>query len=512
MLGDLSEVVAKLSEVSDRLKQAGKERRECIANYFLSIERCLQDSAEQLRNGAVPSGKWAELETYGWELSSTIGKEIGEEKARELARLLMRTASRTPTSEDIQSIEVVAGKFKGLANTVITKPDVSNRIPRRIFVYSAIGAAGIIGGLALDELLSRRRDPVEAGTSDEAEQFPRISWEMPSFLGDSVEKTILYKAPGEVCRRVREMTNGRFDIQPRTDGDTTKILDMVSNGSFPCGYAGIYYGEELYSLFFSCAILFGLTPQEQNAWLYYKNNPRDALTFVQSVYQSLGLNVISFPAGGTGAQAGGWFKKRINSVEDFQGIKMRAIGMGGEILKKYFSVTTLQDQGRDERRDISMNEAIERLRDGRLDAIEWTGPYDDMELGLHETPAKFYHFPGWWEPSTTFDVQVNIGEWNKLPKTYQEILKAACYETHMSILAEYEAKNSEALARLKEIAPQLGIELVRFSDGILSFAKEKTEEFLDIYDVPDTIFKKVYDEWRTFRKHGRAWSDMNRLN
>jgi len=515
MLGDLSEVVTKLSEVSDRLKQAGKERRECIANYFLNIEKCLQNSAEQLKNGTVPSGQWAELETYGWELSSTIGKEIGEEKARDLARLLVRTASKMPTIEDISSIETIAGKFRGLANTVITKPDADNKIPRRILIYTAIGSAGLLGGLGLNNLLSLGSADEETVPQDNdsktLEQFPRISWEMPTFLGDSVSKTILYKAPYEVCRRIEEMTYGRFSIKAKPTGDTTAILDMVSSGEVPCGYAGIYYGARRYSLFFGCAIPFGLTPQEQNAWLDYKENPNNELTFIQSIYQKLQLNVISFPAGGTGAQAGGWFNKKIESVDDFRNLKMRTIGMGGEILKKYFGVTTLDDLARGENRpNIPMDEAIERLRRGELDAVEWTGPHDDMELGLHEA-AKFYHYPGWWEPSTTFDVQVNISKWNELPETYQEIFRSACRATHLSILAEYDAKNGEAFVKLKELASPQGIELVRFSNDILVFAEEKTRDFLSIYDTPNTVFGEVYGKWRGFRDQLRAWSDLNSI-
>lgn len=54
MIGELVEVGTKLSEVSDRLQQAGNAKRQRIANHFRDIEKCLQDRADQLKNGTKP--------------------------------------------------------------------------------------------------------------------------------------------------------------------------------------------------------------------------------------------------------------------------------------------------------------------------------------------------------------------------------------------------------------------------------------------------------------------------
>ena len=38
------------------------------------------------------------------------------------------------------------------------------------------------------------------------------------------------------------------------------------------------------------------------------------------------------PAGNSGVQMTGWFKKPVNSLADFNGLKMRIPGLGGKIL------------------------------------------------------------------------------------------------------------------------------------------------------------------------------------
>jgi TRAP-type mannitol/chloroaromatic compound transport system substrate-binding protein len=327
---------------------------------------------------------------------------------------------------------------------------------------------------------------------------------MHTFLSDSVRKTIIFDAPQQVCDRVRKMTKDRFNITlKRTRETTEEILQKISDGVIACGYGGIYYSTQKYKpLFFGCAIPFGLRPQEQTAWLNYKKNPDDELTFMQSIYKDkLDLNVIPFPAGATGGQMGGWFKARVNSLDDLKGKVIRIPGLGAEVLQK-LGMTTHDQLGQ----TISMDEAIRRLKDGRFFAVEWTSPYDDLQLGLNEA-AKFYYYPGWWEPSTTFDVQVNIDAWKKLPSNYQEIFKLACHQTYTSILSDYDQKNSLALEEI----PQRGIELLRFSNDVLKAAEKKTNEVLDLYARQDDVFKEVYDEWRSFKKKILKWSDLNKI-
>jgi TRAP-type mannitol/chloroaromatic compound transport system substrate-binding protein len=511
MLEELLEVGTKLFEASDRLQQAGEKRRKCIADYLLSIEKCLRDSVEQLNNGQVPNGTWGELRVYARKLSNTVGKEIGTDTAEELSLLLLSTAKNIPTDQDIPSIEAAAGKFKGLANTITTRQNSDSSTRRKILAYTTVGAAGLVGGLLLHQALSPNSTDNKSsvnGKSTGEDEFPSVSWNMHTFLGDSVRKTIIFDAPQQVCDRVRKMTKDRFNITLKRTGETTEeILQKISDGVIACGYGGIYYSTQKYkSLFFGCAIPFGLRPQEQTAWLNYKKNPDDELTFMQSIYKDkLNLNVIPFPAGATGGQMGGWFNAKLNSLDDLRGKVMRIPGLGADVLQK-LGMTTHEHLGQ----TISMDEAIRRLEDGRFLAVEWTSPYDDLQLGLDKA-AKFYYYPGWWEPSTTFDVQVNTDEWKKLPSNYQEIFKLACHETYTSILTDYDQKNSLALKEIQQKDKDKDIELLRFSNDILKAAKEQTNKILDLYAENDDVFNEVYDEWRSFKEKMRVWSDLNKL-
>jgi TRAP-type mannitol/chloroaromatic compound transport system substrate-binding protein len=506
MLGELVEVVTKLFEVSDSLKQARGAKRQRIVDYFHKIEECLQHSAEELREGRVPHRTWGELRVYAWDLPNTIGLEIGQDKANELAALLKATIEDLPDPNDpgdIEFIETAAGRFRGLAVTLSTQPykreKPINSVNRRIFTSTA---AGTVAGLTAGWLVGKYRS-----TSDvpEINQFPRVSWQMQTFLSDSVENTILFQSPEKVCNLIKKMTGGHFEITLERTGETEEILKKVDKGQIQCGYGGIYYSTPTYRpLFFGCAIPFGLNLQEQIAWLSYKKNPNDEFTYIQSIYKDkLGLNVIPFLAGTTGSQMGGWFKEKVTSINDLKGKVMRIPGLGAEVLQK-LGMTTHDQLG-----SISVSDAVDRLQTGKFSSVEWTGPYDDMQLDLHKA-AKFYYYPGWWEPSTTFDVQVNIDAWKKLPPHYQEIFKAACHEVYMDTLAEYEHKNSQALKELQ--MPNNGVELVKFSNDILEAAQKATEDLLKFHADQEPNFKEVYDEWRNFKEQIRSWSKLNHID
>jgi TRAP-type mannitol/chloroaromatic compound transport system substrate-binding protein len=508
MLSELAEVVTKLFEFSDRLKQAEDEKRQRIESYLLKIEDCLRSSAEQLKNGEAPHSRWAELRVYAEELPKTIIDEVGEEKAKELSLLLEKTAINMPTDNSyVQSIETAAGRFRGLVVTIATKteekrlngkkqPSPILPIPRKTFLYTSIGALSALGGIGANRLADKLTRSIE--------------WKMVSFLGENAKNFILYKAPQMVCDLIKEMTDNHFRIEVDRSGETgtEKILEDVSRGLIQCGFSGIYYNNEKYRpLFFGCAIPFGLNPQEQNAWLFYKKNPEDELTFMQGIYKELDLNVISFPTATTGGQMGGWFKQEVFKAEDFKKIMMRIPGLGANVLQELGAKTDEDIFGR----AISIDRITIELENGNINAAEWIGPHDDLKLGLHKV-TKYYYYPGWWEPSTTFDIHINQNEWERLPKEYRSIFKAACFETYKRIQAEYEQKNSYALQEIKKLEALREIKMQHFSDGtpgsILEESRNQTKALLELYSK-DTTFDKVYTEWRSFKKQIRAWSNLN---
>ncbi len=122
----------------------------------------------------------------------------------------------------------------------------------------------------------------------------------------------------------------------------------------------------------------------------------------RELYATVGL--LPFAGGNTGVQMGGWFNRRIDSVADFRGLKMRMPGLGGRVLERLGGTPVLLPGG----------EIYTGLERGILDATEWVGPYHDYIMGFHEI-AKYYYYPGWHEPGTNFEFFVNQEKYEALP-------------------------------------------------------------------------------------------------
>jgi TRAP-type mannitol/chloroaromatic compound transport system substrate-binding protein len=245
-------------------------------------------------------------------------------------------------------------------------------------------------------------------------------WRMAFYQGSPQYRRLLVgQVPERLAQRLATLTEGRFRLElvDRSALSSSDILGLVNQGrSVQCGYVDVYYDKVLLPLIFAKAVPFGLTPREQTAWLWYTRKGDDR-PFHQTVYPRLAVDgvrldqLVSIPLTLTGGQMGGWFKREVNGAEDLRGLRMRIPGLGADVLNA-FGVQT--DFAINAGRVITADQIVPRLRDGRLDAAEWIGPYDDELLGLPSV-ARFYYTPGWWEPSTTNELMVSRRALAELP-------------------------------------------------------------------------------------------------
>ena len=238
-----------------------------------------------------------------------------------------------------------------------------------------------------------------------------------------------------IGKRVGELTDGKFQIQPFAAGEIVgglQVLDAVQNNTVECGHTALYYyfGKDD-TFVFGSALPFGMSSRMQHAWLYHGGGI-DLLNEFLKDYSCIG-----FPGGQTNCQMGGWFRKPLKTVDDLKGVKMRLGGFAGKIVTRVGMVP----------QQIAAGDIYPSLEKGTIDGAEWVGPYDDEKLGFAKV-AKFYHYPGWWEPNSNNTCLINLEKWNTLPKNYQVALQTACTEAVMWVMSKYDAVNAAALKRL----------------------------------------------------------------
>ena len=351
---------------------------------------------------------------------------------------------------------------------------------RRAFVgKAAVGAAAVAAGAA-----SACAGPGEGGPAVQTTR--NVIWRLASSFPRGLDA--LYGSSERLAEKLEALTEGRFRIRPYAAGELVpalQVLDAAQQGTVQVGHsAGYYYTGKNEALAFETCVPFGLTSRQQSAWLYEGGG----LDLMREVYADFG--VTTFPAGNTGAQMGGWFKREIRSVADLRGLKMRIPGLGGAVMNQLG--VTVQVLGGSE-----IYPALER---GAIDATEWVGPYDDEKLGF-QNAAQFYYYPGWWEPGPSMSFMVNRQAWDQLPAAYQQAFEVAAVYAANGTQTIYDTKNPEALQRL--VAG--GTQLRRYPDDIMQAAEAATREILSQSAARDAGYQKVYDAYLKFREDSFRW-------
>ncbi len=303
---------------------------------------------------------------------------------------------------------------------------------------------------------------------------------------------IFQEGAEQFAEDVRIMSTGRLDIQVFAGGELVpplQVFDAVSQGTVEMGHGSPYYwaGKIPAAQFFS-TVPFGMTAKGMHAWLYYGGG----LQLWREIYAPFQL--IPFPMGNTGIQMGGWFNKKIESLDDIKGLRMRIPGLGGKVFKRAGGNPVLMAGG-------EIYTALER---GTIDATEWVAPFHDLRLGLNRA-AKYYYYPGWHEPGTEFELIINVKDWELLPDDLKRIVETTAAAIGNRIYAQMEFHNQAALQELRQ---KDNIEVLEFPRDVLVKLKGITQETLDEEAAGDPEFKRVYEAYKTFSEKYADWNAM----
>jgi len=248
-----------------------------------------------------------------------------------------------------------------------------------------------------------------------------------------------------------------------------------------------YYFTGKNSIFaFGCAVPFGLTARQMDAWMQHGNGRK----LMDAFYGQ--YNIKSFSAGNTGTQMGGWFRKEIKSVADLKGLKMRlGGGLFGEAMQKLGVVA----------QNMPAGEVYQALEKGTLDATEFVGPHDDEKLGFNKV-APFYAYPGWWEGGAELEFFVNTKAYQALSAENKAILDAATQVAARDMTSKYDALNPIALKRLVAAKTKL----MPFSKEIMDAGFKASMQVFAEHEAKSPEFKKIHQDMRAFQRDQILWT------
>jgi hypothetical protein len=126
---DLWDIGQDLFGMSDKFKQAKKEKREAAANLFSLIGDVLSDTYEKLSHKIYPAGNCQQLLIYGTELYDKTKDIIGDQKARQLSEKIVAAHKVEQLYHELQNtnlsqqelifLDEASGFFKATANLML---------------------------------------------------------------------------------------------------------------------------------------------------------------------------------------------------------------------------------------------------------------------------------------------------------------------------------------------------------------------------------------------------------
>ncbi len=286
---------------------------------------------------------------------------------------------------------------------------------------------------------------------------------------------------------INTMSDGSLEVEIKAAGELVgafEVFDAVTSGQADMYHAADYYfisQHPAYAYFTS--IPFGMTATELNNWYYFGEGQK----FHDQLGEIFGLK--PFLAGNTGTQAGGWFRKEINSPEDFNGLKFRMPGLGGKALG-YLGASV---------QNLPGAEVYQALASGALDGTEWIGPWADEKAGFQEI-TKFFYAAGFHEPGAGLTLATNLDVFNSLTKAQQQIIETAAGYTNLWSLSQFLMNNGSALRRLKAG----GVKVLQFSDSIWNAFGDGSKKVYDEF-LGDDLFAEIYGDYTASMKDSSGW-------
>jgi TRAP-type mannitol/chloroaromatic compound transport system substrate-binding protein len=296
-----------------------------------------------------------------------------------------------------------------------------------------------------------------------------------------------------VADRIRTLSGGRIDIAVNAAGEVVpafEVLGAVGNGVADIGHtASFYWQGKMPAAAFFTTVPFGLTPAEHVAWI----EAGGGQALWDELYAPFGVK--PFMAGNTGVCMGGWFRRELKSLSDLRGLKLRSLGLGGEVYRRLGATPQTTPPA----------EILSSLQSGVLDAAEFVGPGTDIALGLYRV-APFYYYPGFNKPNGTGECIVALKTWNALSDELKSIVAHACATEANFALAEMERLNAQALASLVK---DHGVKLVAFPDDLVAAARREATDVLGEVAARDAISGKVHASYTAFRERTAPWSRIS---
>lgn len=291
------------------------------------------------------------------------------------------------------------------------------------------------------------------------------------------------------AKTVNMLTDGRITINVfpgGTLGKALKVTDTVKSNVAQAGHSWMAYdwGIDKTTVIFA-NMAGGLNPEELLIWLFQAGGAE-----LWAEYREQEFGVVSIPCGIFPTEIFLHSKKRIETLEDFKGVKLRTAGAWAEIAGGLGASTVI----------LPGAEVYPALERGVIDATEWSSPSVNLPSGFHKI-AKYVIMPGVHQPAASQECAFNMDAWKRISERDRELIKLAGKLNAMDSWSRYAYNDIQALKEFKKF----GNEIVKLDADFIKTANQAADKWADTQAGENEWFKKALEHRRAFQKDMMDW-------
>jgi TRAP-type mannitol/chloroaromatic compound transport system substrate-binding protein len=300
-------------------------------------------------------------------------------------------------------------------------------------------------------------------------------------------KDIFNEFAQDYVTKVNEMAGGRLDLQLLSAGTVVKAFELqqaVNDGILDGGHGvcAYWYGKSKAFSLFGTAPALGWDANQLLGWIKYGGG--QAL-YDELVGKILGLNLVGFLTGPMPTQPLGWFKKPVESPDDFKGLKYRTVGLSADLMSEVGAAVTVMPGG----------EIVPAMQTGTLDAAEFNNPSSDLTLGFTDV-SKVYMLQSYHQAVECFEVIFNKDRYDALQPDLQAILKYAAEAASADMSWKQQDRYSADLEKIKAA----GVAVHKTPESVLQAQLAAWDKMLEVRSGEDPFFAKVIESQKAWVK------------
>jgi TRAP-type mannitol/chloroaromatic compound transport system substrate-binding protein len=305
-------------------------------------------------------------------------------------------------------------------------------------------------------------------------------------------KDIFHEYALDFAKKVNDMTGGDLKIEVLPAGSVVPafgLLDAVSKGTLDGGHGVLvyHYGKQNALALWGSSPAFGMDADMLLSWHKYGGGKE----LLAKVYQSIGVNVVSFPYGPMWTQPLGWFKKPITKVDDFKGLKFRTVGISIDLYTGLGAAVNA----------LPGAEIVPAMDRGLLDAAEFNNASSDRLLGFSDV-SKVYMLQSYHQSAEQFEITFNKTKFDALPAKMKAIIENAVEAASQDVTWKSIDRYSKDYI---ELQTKDKVKMYKTPDSVLRKQLEIFDEVMEKYSAKNPLFKEVIESQRKYAERTVRW-------